>query len=141
MATPKRQILFQIHSIKLNSFYLKNIDDFKPENPVHIQVTLNFGVNKEKAVVGVNIKVDFSQNNKEMMGIEVTHNFKFKDPTILEGCTQEKFNLPKELLKSLVSISISGTRGMHAGLNANSPYSKIYIPLINPSKLIQEPSS
>ncbi|HPC36375.1 MAG TPA: hypothetical protein P5268_07995 [Candidatus Marinimicrobia bacterium] len=134
---PEKQIFFQINSIKLISYYIKPNKDFKPDSTIQIQVTSNFNIIKENAIISVVIKFNFSQNNKDLMGIEAAHNFKFKDPSDLSDCTRDNLKLPRKLIKSLLAISISGTRGLHAMINANSPYSKIYIPLIDPSKLIK----
>lgn len=134
--TKEIQILFQIDSVKRTSFYQKQIDGLDIGKLAQINLGLKFGINKEKSIVSTFVKVDFSQENKEFLGIEVVHNFKVKDNTVLDKCTPKNLNLPQKFLFTLASISISGTRGLLAGINITPPYNRFFLPLVNPKELL-----
>jgi len=133
----RKKIYFKINSIKLISFHQYLIEDLDENKPFQINIGVNFGINKEKSLVSTLIKAEFRRDDVDFLGIEVVHNFILKDGSILDKCTQDKLNLPKTFLISLLSISISGTRGLLAGINTNSPFNRFFLPLINPKELIE----
>lgn len=132
----RNKIFFQISSIKLISFHQYIIEDLDENKPAQINIGAKFGINKEKSLIATFIKTDFSQDDKEFLGIEVAHNFKLKDNSVLDNCTPEELKLPLTFLRTIVGISISGTRGLLAGINTNRPFNRFLIPLVNPKYLV-----
>jgi len=125
------RVYFQISSIKLVSFYQNLIDDLDELKSSSVHFEFKFGTNHEKSLVSAFTQVDFNHEGKNFLGIAVVHHFKLKDSKLLKKCTPEKLDLPSTFLRSLLNISISGTRGFLAAINTNSPFNKFYMPLIN----------
>jgi len=130
MPNPKNP-LFQISSIKLVSFYQNIIDGLDDLKSSSVHLEFKFGTNLEKSIISTFTQVDFNHEGKNFLGIAVVHHFKLKDGKLLEKCTPEKLDLPSTFLRSLLNISVSGTRGFLAAINTNRPYNKFYMPLVN----------
>ncbi len=123
--------LFQISSIKLVNFYQNLIDGLEELKTSSVHFETKFGTIPEKSIISAFTKVDFNHDGRDFLGIAVVHNFKLKDNTFFKKCTPDKLDLPSTFLRSLINISVSGTRGFLAAINTNSPFNKFYMPLIN----------
>lgn len=132
----KKKIFFQISSINLTNYYFHPFKEFNKNQPVEIKIGIGYGIDKNAGMISVKFSASFKQNDNNFLGIETIHNFKLKDKSDLNECTDKELNLPHNFLKSILSIAISGTRGYLSSINSVSPYCNIYLPLLDPQKLI-----
>ena len=107
-------------------------------------VKLNVGhkVDQAKNSVSILLNVIFKskKNDKEfdLFGIESVHSFQIKGISKLLSADKTKINIPDDFMLAFLNISISGTRGMLAILNANPDYASIILPLIDPKSLLKD---
>jgi len=133
----KKPILFNINSIRTDSFYENNVPN---EQIKKGKCNIGFGLNvdSKKGKLIFPVKVDFfTEDDVSIFGIETIHAFKIKDfESHIKKDEDGEYNIPNGLIERLLGLAISGTRGMLVVSVTLPEYKKIFLPLVDISKLL-----
>ena len=126
---------FKIVNLKTNSFSEQNlseeeIQDFDP-NLVEFNIQPGFGFNKKLNLIKVNFVITYLYKKKEILKIDVD--------TVFEFVKQDDLNLEdKTILATVLGVSFSTIRGIILNRTIGSFMNKIYLPIINPTEIIED---
>lgn len=125
---------FRIIDIKTNSFFVKELeDDAEPfsEKDLKFKIKPIFGFEEEKRLIKINLSIIYSYKREDYLKIDVD--------TIYEIAPVESINLKDiGLLSMLLGIAFSTTRGIILNLTVGNFMNKVYLPIINPSEIIED---
>ncbi|MGQ1908190.1 hypothetical protein ACT3CE_00235 [Marinifilum sp. RC60d5] len=126
---------FKIVDLKTNSFSEQNlseeeIQDFDP-NLVEFNIQPGFGFNKKLNLIKVNFLITYLYKKKEILKIDVD--------TVFEFVKQDDLDLEnKTILATVLGVSFSTIRGIILNRTIGSFMNKIYLPIINPTEIIED---
>lgn len=129
---------FKIVDLKTNSFSEQNlseeeIQDFDP-NLVEFNIQPGFGFNKKLNLIKVNFLITYLYKKKEILKIDVD--------TVFEFVKQDDLDLEnKTILATVLGVSFSTIRGIILNRTIGSFMNKIYLPIINPTEIIEDMSN
>lgn len=129
------QFPYKIIGIKTNSFSEvslseEEIENFNPDE-IEFGIRPSFGFNDELRAVKVNYIITYAYNNKELLKIDVD--------TIFEYADLDDFDSKgKSFLASILGISFSTIRGIILNRTIGSYLNSIYLPIINPTEIIDD---
>lgn len=125
--------------MKTNKYSLRgvSIEQFAtPSEPSGDNIQLNLNVpirtNYQERTIAVGANIQFLENDKIFLIAEVMCHFIIDESywnELTEDCSKDAV-LPKSLVKDLVRIAISTSRGALCAKTENTPYSKFYLPII-----------
>jgi len=126
---------FRIVDLKTNSFSVQNLSDeeisnFEPEK-IEFGIKPGFGFNDELHIVKVNFSISYNYNTLEILKINVDTIFEFKPLPDLDIHD-------KKILAMLLGISFSTIRGIILNRTIGSFMNNIYLPIINPTEIVDE---
>ncbi|WP_372756294.1 hypothetical protein [Labilibaculum sp.] len=130
-----RRFPFKIVDLKTNSFSEQNlseeeIQDFDP-NLVEFNIQPGFGFNKKLNLIKVNFVITYLYKKKEILKIDVD--------TVFEFVKKEDLDLEnKTILATVLGVSFSTIRGIILNRTIGSFMNKIYLPIINPTEIIED---
>ncbi|NUN08046.1 MAG: hypothetical protein HUU54_02610 [Ignavibacteriaceae bacterium] len=135
------QIQFSIADIQTLEFVIFNLPDIasldKTKFPFKIEAGFFFEV--ENKIVGIDIIVDISADSApNPIVCHMITRFKFLINNFNEAFTIKEGNItyPSQFLITLISISLSTTRGILLSKTESTNLRGIFMPIIDPSKLI-----
>jgi len=142
------QVSFGLIEIEKVKFYENDPDeigfDDVAKNKIKTGIHTELEINVDKATIGIILEITFSHSENStnnLYGIKTKHTYKIKNISeIVKKVNDDGFNIPDQLLITLISIAYSGTRGMLAVLVTNEKYKKIILPIVNPKKLLPQQS-
>lgn len=131
----KYEYPFRIISLKTNSFFVQEIDDDEivkfEDRKLEFGIRPSFGFDEKSNIIKVNFVITYNYNEIEILKIDVD--------TIFECAAIDGFNIKdKNLLASLLGISFSTIRGIILNRTIGSFINKFYLPIINPTEIIEE---
>jgi len=131
----KYEYPFRIIDLKTNSFFVQEIGDDEIENfdakKLEFGIRPSFGFDEKSNFVKVNFVITYHYNEQEILKIDVD--------TIFECAVIKDFDIKnKNLLATLLGISFSTIRGIILNRTIGSFINKFYLPIINPSEIINE---
>ncbi len=125
--------------MKTNKYSLRgvSIEQFAtPSEPSGDNIQLNLNVpirtNYQERTIAVGANIQFLENDKIFLIAEVMCHFIIDESywnELTDDCSKDAV-LPKSLVKDLVRIAISTSRGALCAKTENTPYSKFYLPII-----------
>lgn len=133
------QISFGLHSFKILDFDLnEDVTDYDEENSGY-SFQFRFEANKKDSTVSLLLKItaqEGEQADKIIARIETRTTFHIsKIEKVMDG---ESLNLPDNLGITLLSISLSTTRGAFAAKTEGHLLENYLIPLVNPQIMYEE---
>lgn len=138
----QKSISYDLDFIGTNRFYENHLD-LEKEKVKKGKCNIGFGLNvdSKQGRLSFPIKVEFFPNTGEnvpLFGIETVHSFTIKDfQNHLKKDENGKFHIPDGLIERLLGLAISGTRGMLVA-SVNLPeYKKVFLPLVDISRLLK----
>ncbi|MCK4956490.1 MAG: hypothetical protein KAS49_02555 [Candidatus Cloacimonetes bacterium] len=144
----QQQFNFKLTKIEKIKFYENDPDEIgfnsitkdKVRTGIHTELEISI----EKETIGIILDITFSNDNNSdlnLYGIKTKHTYKIlKMSEIVKKINNDSFNIPDQLLTTLISIAYSDTRGMLAILVTNDKYKKIILPIVSPVKLLPQKS-
>lgn len=129
------QFPYKIIGLKTNSFSEISLSELELEtfDPANIEfgISPSFGFSDDLCAVKVNYIIVYLYKGKEIMKIDVD--------TIFEYANAEGFDSKsKSFLASLLGISFSTIRGIILNRTIGSILNTIYLPIINPTEIIED---
>lgn len=138
--------LFRLNGIREIELAYREPDsispDIKTDNPPELGMNLNYRWDIDNNIFVVIVSIIFKCKNNEDKDIIVLRfsnitEYEIKDlNNHFKDLGNGKFEMNKEIETTVVSVAISGARGMLAGRSAGTCWGKFVIPLINPSDVI-----
>lgn len=131
----KYEYPFRIIDLKTNSFFVQEVDDDEIEKfdakKLEFGIRPSFGFDEKSNVIKVNFIISYNYNEKEILKIDVD--------TIFECASGKNFDMKdKNLLAILLGISFSTIRGIILNRTIGNFINKFYLPIINPTEIINE---
>lgn len=130
---------FRIFNIKTNSFSEKEISkeeaDIFDETKLGFNFTPSFAYDEDLKLVRVNIVVLYKYEEVELLKIDTDTVFEF---TSFKGILLEDGTLEKGIHAMLLGIAFSTMRGIIINRTVGSFINKFYLPIINPSEIIND---
>lgn len=134
-------ISFKLETVSVLSFSVRNEVQIKNEKNIVFEIGVANKTNTLKSIVEIIILVKvYSDNSKknEIGELRTLNTYKVKDLKKLIKSENNKIELPKVLLASIIGISVSTARGILIAKSAGTILSKAVIPVINPTELIEK---
>ncbi|MGD9993481.1 MAG: hypothetical protein AB7S69_09295 [Salinivirgaceae bacterium] len=131
----KYEFPFRIIDLKTNSFFIQNIsnsdlEDFNADD-IEFAFKPGFGFNEDLRVVKVNIEVSYQYKKNVLLKIDVDTIFEFEEAEDLDIKNKKK-------LAQLLGIAFSTVRGVILNRTIGNFMNNIYLPIINPTEIIEE---
>ncbi len=144
-----KQIDFAIMDAKKLSFFENDYEELisdsgtPPETDFKIstEMTLNADDGLIDVVFGVNF-INKTNPSLQFYGIKSKHTFAIRNfSSAFDKNADDSYQIPNQLIITILSISYSGTRGMLAILLSNELYKKNILPVIDPKNLLGKAQS
>ncbi|MBI6119493.1 hypothetical protein [Salegentibacter maritimus] len=132
------KIGFQLKKINTHQFAF--IDDaYDDENEeFNLETNISFGIDPSNSAIKSSVKIQFEQNDKAFLIIEVSCEFNI-DPKIWKDFTNEKtVKIPKRFMAHLAVITVGTTRGVLHSKTENTRYNEFILPTLNVADMVQE---
>ena len=107
---------------------------------INMSTGLKFGVNAEKHMISVTVSVNFSQNEKHFIILEITCFFEIlaDDWLLIYNSDLNYVELEIGFARHVVMFTIGTIRGVLHSKTEGTNYNKFFIPTINVHDLIKE---
>lgn len=132
------KIGFKLKKISTDQFAF--IDDaYDDENDeFNLETNIGFGIDPLNSAIKSSVKIQFEQNEKPFLIIEVSCEFDI-DPKMWEDFTDGKIvKIPKGFMAHLTVITVGTTRGVLHTKTENTPYNQFILPTLNVADMIKE---
>ena len=138
------KIDFGLINVEKLKFFENDPDEIKfdenKKNEVNTVIHTEIEVNIINQTIGITLEIylkSIVDTDIDLFGIKTRHLYKIKNiESIVKKVENDNFNIPDNFLATLISIAYSGTRGMLVILITNNKYRKIFLPLVQPTKLL-----
>src|SRR5690554_3971284 len=113
-------------------------EGYKDGEDVGLATFLEFGIDKERKILGSNVKFQFEQEKKPFMIISVTCGFEI-EPDAWISLIDEKSNkliIPEGFASHLAVFTVGTTRGVLHEKTNGTKFNDYFIPPINLTELI-----
>lgn len=128
---------FRIADINTLEFAILE-ENYEKPHEVELSTSLNFGFDKEKHVLGVDVKFQFMQDEKAFLLITVQCGFEIEDKAWDSLINDDTITIPKGFASHLAVITIGTARGVLHEKTNDTPFNNFIIPTINLTTLIEE---
>ena len=134
----KVSIGFQLIKITTEQFAIIPDEFDKNETNIEMSIDLKFGLDEKKRIIAPFIKVQFEQNKKTFIVVEVANHFSIeKNAWDSFDRTEKNIIIPKGFASHLVMLTIGTLRGvLHCKLE-NTEFNSFILPAINVTKMIK----
>lgn len=107
---------------------------FEPstDNNIHLHLNIPIRANYQERSFAIGANIQFLENDKPFLIAEVLCHYIIEEPCWIEltGNLSKDAILPKDLVRNLVRIAISTSRGALCARTENTPFSKFILPII-----------
>ncbi len=135
----KYEFPFRIYNIKTNSFAEREIDEDEAkvfdETKLGFVFRPSFAYDEELKLVKVNIVVSYEYEGNQLLRIDTDTIFEFIS---FEGILVKDGSEDKNMLATLLGIAFSTVRGIIINRTVGSFINKFYLPIINPTTIIND---
>jgi len=135
----KYEFPFRIYNIKTNSFAEQEIDEEEAkvfdETKLGFNFTPSFSYDEDLKLVKVNIVVAYEYEEKQLLKIDTDTVFEFIS---FDGFLVKEDSVDKKVLATLLGIAFSTVRGIIINRTIGSFINKFYLPIINPTEIIND---
>jgi hypothetical protein len=136
----KKQINIGIKKIKEIEFFIN--ENFPLVNPSEFNISfqINNKINPEDNTVELNLSAIFSDiaGGDIFMRIKTNNIFIILELASLHDPKNNTFNIPDNIIITMLSLSISHTRALLAKNASGTKFSELYIPIVNPSEVFNQ---
>ncbi len=135
----KYEFPFRIYNIKTNSFAEREIDEDEAESFDETKLGFvfrpSFAYDEELKLVKVNIVVSYEYEGNQLLKIDTDTIFEFIS---FDGILVKDGSEDKNVLATLLGIAFSTVRGIIINRTVGSFINKFYLPVINPTEIIND---
>jgi hypothetical protein len=137
MKNDELALQFRIAEIDTLQFAILE-ENYDESEEVGLGTSLNFGLDEENQVIGVDVKFQFMQDEKAFLLITVQCGFVIEKKAFESFVGEKKITIPEGFASHLAVITVGTARGaLHEKTN-NTPFNDFIIPTINLTALIKE---
>jgi hypothetical protein len=112
---------------------------FAEGKPISINTGLRFRANKEKNLIGSFVKVQFEQEQKPFLIIEICCHFQIDQKAWEFFKTEDsKVVIPRGFITHLAMLSTGTARGVLHSKTEGTQFNHFHLPIINVAELIKE---
>jgi hypothetical protein len=136
----KDKISFGLRQITTEQFAIIESAYNENKGDIELGTGLRFGFNIEKKIISVLLAVNFSQENSPFLLLEIGCFFEIIEEhwnNLYNNDTKE-LQLPKELARHLVMLTVGTLRGVLHAKTDNTPFNKFFIPTVNVNDLVKD---
>jgi len=130
---------FRIYSIKTNSFFEEEISEDEArvfdDEKLGFSFTPSFAYDEESKIIKLNFVIAYVYQERQLLKIDTDIVFEFSD---FKGVVEDENKINKVILATLLGISFSTIRGIIINRTVGSFINKFYLPIINPTEIINE---
>jgi len=135
----KIDVTFRISSIKTLKFLLDNTEAAvkTDRKAFHFNITLGTFVNPSNKIIGFEVIQDvFLDKELTQKVSELISRIEFEilnfDEVVKHNKQTKELNIPDQIMVTLISISLSTSRGIFASKVEGSALEGVYMPIVNP---------
>ena len=130
---------FRLVDIKTDEFAIIE-DSFEEGGNVRLGTFFDFGVDKEKHILGTNVKFQFEQDEKPFMIISVTCGFEMEEEAweSLINKDKNKLKIPEGFASHMAVLTVGTARGVLHEKTTETGFNDFIIPPINLTEIINE---
>lgn len=129
---------FQLNKITTEQFALVE-EVYNSSAKTNMGLSLNFGLDRENKFISAFVKVQFEQEGKSFLILEVGNHFKINKSSWEEfKKTSEKIILLRGFAAHLVMLTVGTLRGVLHSKTENTDFNKFLLPTINVMELIKD---
>ena len=140
MDKKKKKVSIGFQLIKITTEQFAIIPDAfnKNETNIEMSIGLKFGLDNKKRIIASFIKVQFEQNKKAFIVIEVANHFNI-EKNAWDGFdkTEKNIIIPKGFASHLVMLTIGTLRGVLHCKMENTEFNTFILPTINVTEMIK----
>ncbi len=140
MDKKKKKVSIGFQLIKITTEQFAIIPDAfnKNETNIEMSIGLKFGLDNKKRIIASFIKVQFEQNKKAFIVIEVANHFNI-EKNAWDGFdkTENNIIIPKGFASHLVMLTIGTLRGVLHCKMENTEFNTFILPTINVTEMIK----
>lgn len=136
----KDHISFGLRKISTEQFaIIESAFDKSTEN-IELANGLRFGFDIENRIISVLVSANFNQDKGPFLLIEISCHFEIDKEQWgeLNNIDASEIELPMELARHLVMLSIGTLRGVLHAKTENTPFNMFFLPTINVNDLVKE---
>lgn len=137
MKNDELALQFRIADINTLEFAILE-ENYEESNEVGLSTSVNFGVDKESQVIGVDIKFQFLQDENAFLLITVRCGFEIEEKAWSSLISENTITIPKGFASHLAVITVGTARGVLHEKTNDTPFNHFIIPTINLTHLINE---
>lgn len=129
---------FRLANIKTEEFAILE-DSYSEGEVVKLATYLDFGIDKEKRVLGSNVKFQFEQQEKPFLVISVTCGFQLEEEAWESLIVEERNNLkvPEGFASHMAVLTVGTARGVLHEKTYGTAFNDFIIPPINLTEMIE----
>ena len=128
---------FRIANIDTREFAILE-ENYNEEMEIGLSTSLNFGFDKEKHVLGVDVKFQFMQDDNAFLLITVRCGFEIEMKAWDSLIKENSIIIPQGFASHLAVITVGTARGVLHEKTNDTPFNDFIIPTVNLTNLIQE---
>ncbi len=130
---------FQLKKITTEQFAVIPEAFNKNNSKIEMSIGLKFGLDKKHKMIALFMKVQFEQNKKPFIIIEIANHFNIEEKTWRSfNKTGANMIIPKNFASHLAMLTIGTLRGaLHCKIE-NTEFNSLILPTINVTELIKD---
>jgi hypothetical protein len=135
----KKEFNLGIKKIKELEFFI-NEDIALDDNKANVRFDVTVNLNPDEKVIEMILTIHFSEmkNGENIMRIKTSNVFSMLELVDLIDAEKKQFTIPDDIMITILSLSISHTRALHAKNILGTKFSELYVPLVNPAQLFKQ---
>src|SRR5699024_1212320 len=134
MNNDKLALQFRIADINTLEFAILE-ENYDESDEVRLSTSLNFGFDKEKHVLGVDVKFQFLQDEKAFLLIAVQCGFEIEEKAWDSFMDENVLTIPEGFASHLAVITVGTTRGVLHEKTNDTVFNDFIIPTVNLTNL------
>ncbi len=133
-----RPLKFRLFRITTDQFAVLPDVFNKNKKNINISIGLKFGLDSQRRIIASFVKVEFEQNQRVFIVLEVGHHYEIEIKSFDElNKIENKIIIPKDMAMHLVSLTIGTLRGVLHCKTENTEFEDLILPTINITELIK----
>ena len=142
-----KTVSIQILEVKNIKYFENPLTDFNFKNKFNptkaaFRIDMRMAIFEDLEILELILQIVYKniedRQEYDLFGITTSHKFKMLE--LKQHLTKDEkgqYQVPNQILASMLGISLSGTRGMLSLLNNNDDYRKIVLPVMNPTEMLK----
>jgi hypothetical protein len=135
----KANVGFSLKGIVTEQFAIIE-ESFKEEADINLRTDIGFGIDQEKKVARVQLKINYLCSEQPFMVLEVTTYFNISPESFDTFLNEDKtiLTIPAGFARHLGVITVGTARGILHDKTENTEFNKFFLPTINLVDLVKE---